>query len=355
MPHHRKEATEQMQVLVRELRDNAYTPRATLQDLVDWLTALWERIHRCAQAGADLSLPVDDVGLPAPSIGGYVLERVHPVLADADVAEWVALGLERQYPYWWDELSPSMTGAQMLQSLEAGCDPTPRQTHNNGLQRCLRRSRHLDSLQVWDRLWQHPQAQELAQATEESSGNTLWHLLTASDWNDATKYERTTLGHEWLRRLDATGLSVHATNEHGSTPLHVTGFIEELLARGASIDAPNKIGKRPLVYAACHGTPAALHTLLRAGASLEDPDEVGRTALWHTVVHGHWRRIERLLHAGANPHACDHQGESPATLMDKNRKLRSRWRQWKVQRIEQAIEEVLPASETPSVRPRPRM
>ncbi len=132
-------------------------------------------------------------------------------------------------------------------------------------------------------------------------------------------------------RLDAVeqliekGADINATDQYGCTPLHwaaYTGFTEIvalLLGKGANINVTDQNGWTPLAYAAYkdHDKIVALLTplhnsvrkdntemivfLLSKGTDINATDQHGWTPLHYAVLHGSLKIVTMLLQCGANP------------------------------------------------------
>lgn len=80
-------------------------------------------------------------------------------------------------------------------------------------------------------------------------------------------------------------------------------LMNELIARGADIEHPDRWGIRPLLAATLSGSEAATRLLLAAGAQTEARCEDGRSALDIAIDYGEARCMRALLEAGADPYA----------------------------------------------------
>ena len=88
-----------------------------------------------------------------------------------------------------------------------------------------------------------------------------------------------------------------------------------LLAAKANVNAKDKYGKGPLMWAAAAGNEKLAQLLCKHGADLHATDRLGRTPL-HYAVHprGSDSVVGLLLEHGADPHAVDGEGRTPLTM-----------------------------------------
>lgn len=119
-----------------------------------------------------------------------------------------------------------------------------------------------------------------------------------------------------LARL-AAGLSPDTTWE--GDPLLCRALLEgrgatasALLAAGARADARRAVADQPaLWWAATHGLDDVVDELLRRGAPVDAADAWGATPLLQAAVHGRPGALRRLLAAGADPDRRTKDGRSP--------------------------------------------
>ncbi|MGY3239968.1 ankyrin repeat protein [Bradyrhizobium sp. USDA 4448] len=90
-----------------------------------------------------------------------------------------------------------------------------------------------------------------------------------------------------------------------------TGLAAELLDGGASIDARDRFGARPLSHAARNGHLAMLDLLLARGAPINARNLAGATALYYAAERGHIAIVQRLLEQGADVKLRGRSGLSP--------------------------------------------
>jgi ankyrin repeat protein len=85
----------------------------------------------------------------------------------------------------------------------------------------------------------------------------------------------------------------------------------QLLDQGASIDARDRIGARPLSHAARSGHLELVDLLLARGALPNERDLNGATALYRAAERGHASVVQRLIEHGADVNLTGRSGVSP--------------------------------------------
>jgi len=85
----------------------------------------------------------------------------------------------------------------------------------------------------------------------------------------------------------------------------------QLLDQGASVDARDRIGARPLSHAARSGHLEMLDLLLARGAPIDARDLNGATALYYAAERGHSPIVQRLIERGADVKLTGKSGVSP--------------------------------------------
>jgi ankyrin repeat protein len=85
----------------------------------------------------------------------------------------------------------------------------------------------------------------------------------------------------------------------------------QLLDQGASIDARDRIGAKPLSHAARSGHLEMLDLLLARGAPIDARDLNGATALYYAAERGHGPIVQRLIERGADVKLSGKSGVSP--------------------------------------------
>jgi uncharacterized protein len=84
-----------------------------------------------------------------------------------------------------------------------------------------------------------------------------------------------------------------------------------LLDQGASVDARDRLGARPLSHAARSGHLEMLDLLLARGAPIDARDLNGATALYYAAERGHSPVVQRLIERGADVKLTGKSGVSP--------------------------------------------
>jgi len=144
-------------------------------------------------------------------------------------------------------------------------------------------------------------------------------LDIGADLNDAAQNGKTAHSYQLITQLLLDkGANVHMTDNDNQTALHVAAkggdekIVEELLTRGAVLDAPSHWGTA-LAYAARVGRDAVVRVLLENNANLEVQGEhfgfVG-TPLMPAVNGGYDSIVLQLLEKGANLHARHRCGQT---------------------------------------------
>jgi ankyrin repeat protein len=85
----------------------------------------------------------------------------------------------------------------------------------------------------------------------------------------------------------------------------------ELLDGGASVDARDRLGARPLSHAARFGNLAMVDLLLARGAPIDARNLAGATALYFAAEGGHLQVVQRLVERGADVKLSGRSGISP--------------------------------------------
>jgi ankyrin repeat protein len=90
-----------------------------------------------------------------------------------------------------------------------------------------------------------------------------------------------------------------------------TGVAAELLDGGASVDARDRFGARPLSHAARSGHLEMVDLLLARGAPINARNLAGATALYFAAERGHVAVAQRLIERGADVNLTGRSGISP--------------------------------------------
>lgn len=135
-----------------------------------------------------------------------------------------------------------------------------------------------------------------------ADGRTPLHVA-ARDGDDAA-----------VQQLLDRGAAIDAVDARGYTALtlavagHHAGVVRALLARGASASPAQE---SPLIAAARAGDVDVVELLLDHGAPIEPRDHLGRGPLYWAAYLGHRAVVELLLDRGADVHARDQRGDTP--------------------------------------------
>jgi ankyrin repeat protein/L-ascorbate metabolism protein UlaG (beta-lactamase superfamily) len=111
-----------------------------------------------------------------------------------------------------------------------------------------------------------------------------------------------------------------ALDKRKCTPLHRAAgqgrleVVEDLLARGADVEAANLEGDRPLHSAAAGGSVDVVRLLIKNRADVRAKNHVGQTPVFYAAANGHAKAAEALLTSGAAIDARDRQGWTPLLL-----------------------------------------
>ena len=90
-----------------------------------------------------------------------------------------------------------------------------------------------------------------------------------------------------------------------------TGLATELLDGGASVDARDRLGARPLSHAARNGHLEMVDLLLARGAPIDARNLAGATALYYAAERGNIAVAQRLIEKGADVKLTGRSGLSP--------------------------------------------
>src|SRR5882672_4938635 len=90
-------------------------------------------------------------------------------------------------------------------------------------------------------------------------------------------------------------------------------LVTELLDHGASVDARDRFGARPLSHAARFGHLAMVDLLLARDAPINARNLAGATALFFAAERGHTAIVQRLIERGADVNFVGRSGVSPVS------------------------------------------
>lgn len=93
--------------------------------------------------------------------------------------------------------------------------------------------------------------------------------------------------------------------------------VQEYIQANANIEATDKDGNTPLIYAVRWGNPTIINLLLRAKANIEARDNDGNTPLMYAVKRGDPLIVNLLLDRKANMEARDKDGKTPIIIATK--------------------------------------
>ena len=130
-----------------------------------------------------------------------------------------------------------------------------------------------------------------------------------------------------VQQLLQKGANIEAKDESGRTPLMVadiynsTNVMKLLLDKGANIEAKDKFDKTPLIDAANYGNAEVVKLLLDKGANIEAKISYdGDTALIRASDEGRSEMVKLLLDRGANIEARKENGQTALIVAANNGK-----------------------------------
>ena len=94
--------------------------------------------------------------------------------------------------------------------------------------------------------------------------------------------------------------------------------VNDLLHRGAEVDARSDKGKTALHYAATYGHVEAVKLLLENGALVDARDRDGHTPLMFAAIYGCNHTIQALINGGADPRAKTLVGNTAMIYAENN-------------------------------------
>src|SRR5215475_2388791 len=96
-----------------------------------------------------------------------------------------------------------------------------------------------------------------------------------------------------------------------ATDANCLALATELLNEGASVDARDRLGARPLSHAARSGHTEMVDLLLARGAPIDARNLAGATALYFAAEGSHAPVVQRLIERGADVKLTGRNGISP--------------------------------------------
>lgn len=132
------------------------------------------------------------------------------------------------------------------------------------------------------------------------------------------------------RLLLEWGADPNAADGLKRTPLHYACLadgklehLQQLVARGADVDARTSLGETPLTFAAALNRLEAAIALVEAGANVQHGNQKGQTPLHIASLEGHAATAQLLLRRGADPNMPDGAGETPSSLAIRSGSLKT--------------------------------
>lgn len=136
-------------------------------------------------------------------------------------------------------------------------------------------------------------------AEAESEVATGWSEAMCASWRGEASGEDSAAA---LAAADPTGLApLHVAALRG----HAASCATILDAAPDAVNAPDVLGRTPLIHAATGGSAEAIGLLLERGAKLEWTSRDGKTALHWAVIAHRAAAVEALVNAGASTQVRD--------------------------------------------------
>ena len=136
-----------------------------------------------------------------------------------------------------------------------------------------------------------------------------WSITSAAHAADSERCRELNRKFE-LSKAQITAIEVSLTL-FSSADGNCINLATQLLDRGASVDARDRLGARPLSHAARSGHLEMLELLLARGAPVDARDLNGATALYYAAERGHSQIVQRLIERGADVKLTGKSGVSP--------------------------------------------
>ncbi|KAM3565221.1 hypothetical protein MY1884_000294 [Beauveria asiatica] len=143
-----------------------------------------------------------------------------------------------------------------------------------------------------------------------ATGNWFKHVILAcsasSDDRKLLPEIRQFLENDHFRsswcRLQFKRMACDVSKVHIAAKSGLTGYLKELIHRGADVDCLDHQGKTPLWWAASDGHADTVQALIAAGVKLDREDNAsGNTPLHQAAQKNHFSVVELLLQAGVSP------------------------------------------------------
>ena len=121
-----------------------------------------------------------------------------------------------------------------------------------------------------------------------------------------------------------SGYPSHIPSHPIQTPLHRaaanghTGMVQNLIDKGAEVDAADELGETSLYKAAGKGMMDVAQTLIDRGAKVNMTTEGGITPLHKAAVKGMKEMAQMLIDKGANVDMANERGETPLHMATEN-------------------------------------
>ncbi|KAF3220107.1 hypothetical protein TWF106_006851 [Orbilia oligospora] len=148
------------------------------------------------------------------------------------------------------------------------------------------------------------------------------YLRTALSWAAGNGFTHTvdrliSINNTWWGAIISERVDINAIDKHGRTPLvyavwnrHIS-IVELLLNAGARVDIEDDVGGTPLSYAICSGNDDLAKLLLKNGAEAESKESIVRTLLFASVKKGDRDVVELLFETNiADPNVKDREGRT---------------------------------------------